>query len=64
MSEVENKIFDKSKYITTQECNKVSTENFIARLKQADLVNKTDFDNKLTSFYRQITSNKSSKETK
>ena len=45
MSEVENKIFDNSKYITTQECNKVSTENFIARLKQADLVNKTDFDN-------------------
>ena len=64
MSEVENKIFDNSKYITTQECNKVSTENFIARLKQADLVNKTDFDNKLTSFSRQITSNKSSKETK
>ena len=33
-------------------------ENFAARLKQADLVNKTDFDNKLTSFNRQITSNK------
>ena len=30
----------------------------MARLKQADLVNKTDFDNKLTSFNRQITSNK------
>ena len=31
--------------------------NFEARLKQADLVNKTDFDNKLTSFHKWITSN-------
>ena len=33
-------------------------ENFAARLKQADLENKTDFDNKLKSFNRWITSNK------
>ena len=33
-------------------------ENFATRLKQASLVNKTDFDNKLTSFNRRITSNK------
>ena len=64
ISEVENKIPEQSKYITTQEFNKLTAENFAARWKQADLVNKTDFDNKLTSFYRQITSNKSSKETK
>ena len=44
----------------------LTAENFAARLKQADLVNKTDFDNKLTSFNKLITSNektlKSSKE--
>ena len=58
ISEVENKIPDNSKYITTQEFNKLMAENFAARLKQADLVNKTDFDNKLTSLNKRITSNK------
>ena len=58
ISEVENKILDNSKYITTQEFNKLTAENFTARLKQADLVNKIDFDNKLTSFHNRITSNK------
>ena len=56
--EVENKIPDNSKYITTQELNKLTAENFAARLKQANLVNKTDIANKLTSFNRRITSNK------
>ena len=32
--------------------------NFEARLKQSNLMNKTDFDNKLTSFNKRITSNK------
>ena len=54
ISEVENKIPDNSKYITSQEFNKLTAEHFTARLKQADLVDKTDFDNKPTSF----TSNK------
>ena len=58
ITEVENKIPDNTKYITTQEFNKLETENFAARLKQADLVNKTDFNNTLTSFNRRITSNK------
>ena len=58
ISEVENKIPDNSKYITTQEFNKLTAENFKARLKQADLVYITDFDSKLTSFNRRITSNK------
>ena len=58
ISEVENKIPDNSKYITTKEFNTLRAENFAARLKQADLVNKSDFDNKLTSFNKQITSNK------
>ena len=58
ISEVENKIPDISKYITTQEFNKLTTENSEARLKQADSVSKANFDNKLTSFNRRITSNK------
>ena len=58
ISEVENKIPNNSKYITTQKFNKLTVENLEARLKQADLVNKTDFDNKLASFNKRITSNK------
>ena len=49
-SEVENTIPDNSKYITTWEFNKFTAENSLARLKQASLVNKIDFDNKLTRF--------------
>ena len=55
---VENKIPGHAKYITTKEFNKLTAENSVTRLKQADLVNKTDFDNKLASSKRQITSNK------
>ena len=55
--EAENKIPDNSKYINNQEFNNATRENF-TRLKQADLVNKTDFDNKLTRFNRHIESNK------
>ena len=58
ISEVENKIFDHAKYITNPEFNKLTAENFVARLKQANLVTETDFDNKLKSFYKRITSNK------
>ena len=46
------------KYITIPEFNKLTTENFAARLAQANLVTKTDFDNKLSSLNRKITSNK------
>ena len=55
--EDENKTPDHSKY-TTQEFNKLTAEYFAVRLKQANLVSKTDFDNKLISFNRKITSNK------
>ena len=58
ISEVGNKIFYNSKYITSQVFNKLTAENFEAKLKQADLVNKTYFDNKLTSFNKRISSNK------
>ena len=50
-SEIENKVsdHDHDKYITTSEFNKLSTENFKARLAQPNLITKTDFDAKLTS---------------
>ena len=50
ISEVENEISDNSKYITTHDFNRSTAKHFALRLKQADLVNKTDFYNKLTSF--------------
>ena len=56
--DVENKVSNHAKYITTQEFNKLTAENFPARLTQANLVSKTDFDNKLISCNRKITSNK------
>ena len=64
--EIENKIttdHDHDKHITTQEFNKLTSENFNVRLKQANLaskinitnfVKKTDFDNKV----KNVTSNK------
>ena len=36
---------DHDKYITTQEFNKLTLENFPARLKQANLANKSDTAN-------------------
>ena len=38
----ENKIPEHAKYIITQEFNKLTAENFAARLTQANLVSKTD----------------------
>ena len=54
----EVKISDHNKYITTSEFNKLTTENFAARLAQANLVTKTDFDNKLTGFNKRNNSSK------
>ena len=48
IGEVQNKILDNSKYITFQEFNKLMAENVAGRLKQANSMNQTDFDNKLT----------------
>ena len=58
IDEVENTVPNHDKYITTPEFNKLIAEKYIARLKQANLVTKTDFDNKVTSFNRKSTSNK------
>ena len=44
--------------------SRVTAENFTARLKQVDLVKKIDFNNKLKSFNKRITSNKIKKKLK
>ena len=56
ISKVENKIPDHAKYITTQEFTRLTTKIFFARLAQANLVSKTNFDDKLVSFNIKITS--------
>ena len=38
--------------------NKLIAENFAERLKQVNLITKTDFDNKMSSLNRKIVSNK------
>ena len=57
ISKVGNKIPAHAKYTTTQEFNKLTAETLPARLRQANLVSKTEFDNRLVSFNREITSN-------
>ena len=49
VSEIEKKItdHDHDKYITTPKFNTLAASVFNARLAQADLVTKTDFDDKL-----------------
>ena len=48
VKEIEKKITDHKhdEYITTPEFNKLTAENFAARLKQADLVTKTNLNNR------------------
>ena len=60
ISDIEKKIADHNhdKYITTQEFNKLTSESFNARLGQINLTTKTDFDAKLQSLSKRITSNK------
>ena len=59
ISEIEKKLTDRKhdKYITTTEFNKLNAETFTTRLKQANLVIKTDFDDKLKNFNQKINSN-------
>ena len=60
-SQVENKILDHAKYVTTPEFIKLAAENCTAKLMEPDLVSKTDFDHELTSFNKRITSNETMK---
>ena len=49
---MENKIADLNhdKYVTTPEFNKLTSENFAARLKQANLARKSDIANLIIRF--------------
>ena len=60
ISKIETKLTDHNddKYIATPEFNKLTAENFAARLKQANLVTQTDFDDKLKSLNQKTNSNK------
>ena len=52
-------ILNHDKYITTPEFNTLAASVFNARLAQANLLTKTDFDAKLSSLNRKITAYKS-----
>ena len=60
MSELEKKLIDHNhdKHITTPEFNTLAASAFNARLAQANLITKTDFDAILSSLIRKITANK------
>ena len=45
LTAVKNKTLDPNKYITNPEFNKLKTENFAARLAQANLASKNDIGN-------------------
>ena len=59
-TEIEKKLTDHNHdaYITPPEFNTLAADVFNARLAQASLVTKTDFDAKLSSLNEKITSNK------
>ena len=61
ISETEKKFIDHNhdKYIRTPEFNTLAAAVFNARLAQANLTTKTDFDAELSSLNRKVTSNKS-----
>ena len=61
ITEIEKKPTDPNhdKYITISEFNTLAADVFNARLAQANLVTKTDFDVKRLSLNRKITANKS-----
>ena len=57
-TEIENKLnnHNHDKYITTPEFNTLAADVFNTRLTRTNLVTKTDFDAKLSSLNRKITS--------
>ena len=60
MSDLEKKLTDHNhdKYVATSEFNTLVASVFNARLAEANLITKTDFDAKLSSLNRKITANK------
>ena len=65
ITEIENKLnnHNHDKYITTPEFNTLGADVFNARLKQANLVTKTDFDNSISSLNNEIAANKTKNES-
>ena len=57
--QTKNKLNSHDKYIDTSEFNKLASDVFNARIAQANLVKKTNFDAKSSSFNRKSTQNKS-----
>ena len=57
VTEIENKLnnHNHDKYIDTSEFNKLAVDVFNARIAQANLITKTDFDDKLSNLNRKIT---------
>ena len=62
-ADIENKLnnHNHDKYIDTSEFNKLAADVFNARIAQANLITKTDFDAKLSNFNRKITANKTTR---
>ena len=60
ITEIENKLnnHNHDKYIDTQEFNKLATDFFNVKIAQANLITKTDFDDKRQNLNRKITPNK------
>ena len=60
ITDIENKLnnHNHDKYIDTPEFDKLADDVFNARLTQANLITKTNFDATLSSFNRKITQNK------
>ena len=58
--EIENNVknHNHDRYIDTSEFNKLAFDVFNAKIAQANLITKTDFDAKLSGFNRKITKNK------
>ena len=60
ITEIENKLntHDHDKYITIPDFNTLAADVFNARLAQANLITRTDFDAKSSTLNRKITTNK------
>ena len=57
VADIENKLnnHNHNKYIDTSEFNKLAADVFNARIAQANLITKTDFDCKFSNLNRKIT---------
>ena len=65
VTEIENKLnnHNHDKFITTPEFNTLAADVFNTRLKRANLVSRTDFDNSVSSLNSKIAANKTKNES-